>query len=147
VTAVEIERELKRLDEQMGGADAASPAASARRANAAAQAFAAMNAARESALQAGAAGGAGTQRSLAESYFIALKTTGIAILYTALTLAVGVATWIFSDLKFQADMGMLLTFMFMVNMIMAMTFLPALAVMLDVVIPRVRPGRTPLLSH
>lgn len=65
-------------------------------------------------------------KSLSESYFIALKTTGIAIFYTALTLAVGVAMWIFSDLKFQADMGVMLTFMFIVNMIAAIIFLPAL---------------------
>ena len=65
-------------------------------------------------------------KSLSESYFIALKTTGIAIFYTALTLAVGVAMWIKSDLKFQADMGVLLTFMFIVNMIAAIVFLPAL---------------------
>ncbi len=65
-------------------------------------------------------------RSLSESYFIALKTTGIAIFYTALTLAVGVATWIFSELKFQADMGLMLTFMFVVNMVAAIVFLPAL---------------------
>jgi predicted RND superfamily exporter protein len=65
-------------------------------------------------------------KTLSESYFIALKTTGIAIFYTALTLAVGVALWIFSVLKFQADMGVLLTFMFIVNMIAAIIFLPAL---------------------
>ncbi|KAA2285028.1 efflux RND transporter permease subunit [Arenimonas fontis] len=65
-------------------------------------------------------------RGVAESYFIALKTTGIAIFYTALTLAVGVAMWIFSDLKFQADMGVMLTFMFVVNMVAAIIFLPAL---------------------
>lgn len=65
-------------------------------------------------------------RSLSESYFIALKTTGIAIFYTALTLAVGVATWIWSDLKFQADMGLMLTFLFVVNMVGAIVFLPAL---------------------
>ena len=64
--------------------------------------------------------------TLSESYFIALKTTGIAISYTALTLAVGVAMWMFSDLKFQADMGIMLTFMFIVNMIAAIIFLPAL---------------------
>ena len=50
----------------------------------------------------------------------------IAIFYTALTLAVGVAMWIFSVLKFQADMGILLTFMFILNMIAAIIFLPAL---------------------
>ena len=65
-------------------------------------------------------------KTLSESYFIALKTTGIAIFYTALTLAVGVAMWMFSALKFQADMGILLTFMFIVNMIAAIIFLPAL---------------------
>ncbi|HEX4852779.1 MULTISPECIES: efflux RND transporter permease subunit [Arenimonas] len=65
-------------------------------------------------------------RTVAESYFVALKTTGIAIFYTALTLAVGVAMWIFSDLKFQADMGIMLTFMFVVNMVAAIIFLPAL---------------------
>ena len=63
---------------------------------------------------------------LTEAYFVSLKTTGIAVFYTALTLAVGVGTWVFSDLKFQADMGVLLTFMFVVNMIAAMVFLPAL---------------------
>lgn len=65
-------------------------------------------------------------KTLSESYFVALKTTGIAIFYTALTLALGVATWIFSELKFQADMGTMLTFMFLVNMVAAMVFLPAL---------------------
>jgi predicted RND superfamily exporter protein len=65
-------------------------------------------------------------RTLGESYFIALKTTGIAIFYTALTLAVGVFMWVFSALKFQADMGKMLTFMFVVNMFAAMIFLPAL---------------------
>jgi len=54
------------------------------------------------------------------------------------TLSVGVATWSFSELKFQADMGLLLTFMFMVNMLMAITLLPSLAVMIDVLIPRTR---------
>jgi predicted RND superfamily exporter protein len=64
-------------------------------------------------------------KPLTEAYFIALKTTGIAIFYTALTLAVGVAMWIWSDLKFQADMGVMLTFMFVVNMFAALIFLPA----------------------
>ena len=65
-------------------------------------------------------------KTLTESYFIALKTTGIAIFYTALTLAVGVGLWTLSELKFQADMGVLLTFMFVVNMVAAIVFLPAL---------------------
>jgi predicted RND superfamily exporter protein len=65
-------------------------------------------------------------KPLTEAYFASLKTTGIAIFYTALTLAVGVGTWVFSDLKFQADMGVMLTFMFIVNMVAAIVFLPAL---------------------
>ncbi len=42
-------------------------------------------------------------------------------------LAVGVATWIWSPIKFQADMGLLLTFMFVWNMVGALWLLPALA--------------------
>ena len=42
------------------------------------------------------------------------------------------------SLKFQADMGSLLTFMFIINMVCAMTTLPALAVVLDKLFPRKR---------
>lgn len=77
----------------------------------------------------------------------ALQKVGVATIFTALTLSVGVATWSFSALKFQADMGMLLAFMFMVNMIMAMTLLPAIAVMLDILVPRRGPVRAPLIAH
>jgi uncharacterized protein len=73
---------------------------------------------------------------------------GTATIFTAITLAVGVATWAFSDLKFQADMGKLLAFMFMVNMVMAMTALPAFAVWLEKSFPRRGPVRAPgILSH
>ena len=73
---------------------------------------------------------------------------GTATIFTAITLAVGVATWSFSALKFQADMGKLLAFMFMVNMVMAMTVLPAFAVWLERLFPRRTPVRAPgLLSH
>jgi len=61
------------------------------------------------------------------AYRETLKTTGKAVSFTGLTLAIGVATWIFSPIKFQADMGILLTFMFLWNMIGALTLLPALA--------------------
>jgi predicted RND superfamily exporter protein len=123
-TAADIERELKRLDEEADPVAAASESAAERRAEAASRAFAAMELNRAS--QADFVEGQGGQRTLSESYFIALKTTGIAIFYTALTLAAGVAMWMFSDLKFQADMGVMLTFMFVVNMLAAMIFLPAL---------------------
>lgn len=72
----------------------------------------------------------------------ALLEVGVATIFTAITLAVGVATWSFSQLKFQADMGKLLAFMFIVNMVMAMTVLPAFAVWLERVFPRKRPVRT-----
>jgi len=65
--------------------------------------------------------------SLDEAYMRTLRLTGRAVLFTAVTLAVGVGTWVFSDLKFQADMGILLSFMFIFNMIGAMLILPALA--------------------
>ena len=64
---------------------------------------------------------------LRQAYFDALKSTGSAVLFTAVTLAIGVSTWVFSALKFQVDMGILLTFMFLVNMLGAILVLPALA--------------------
>ncbi|HSW07314.1 efflux RND transporter permease subunit [Aquabacterium sp.] len=78
----------------------------------------------------------------------AIQEVGTATIFTAITLAVGVATWSFSQLKFQADMGQLLAFMFMVNMVMAMTALPALAVWLERLFPRRTPVRASgLLQH
>ncbi len=78
----------------------------------------------------------------------AMLEVGVATIFTAITLAIGVATWSFSALKFQADMGKLLAFMFIVNLVMAMTALPALAVVLERVFPRRKPVRAPgLLSH
>jgi predicted RND superfamily exporter protein len=62
-----------------------------------------------------------------DAMIIAFKDTGAAIVFTGLTLAIGVSLWIFSDLKFQADMGILLTFMFLVNMLGAIILLPAMA--------------------
>ena len=64
------------------------------------------------------------------AYFDALKERGSAVLITGVTLAIGVSTWFFSDLKFQVDMGILLTFMFLVNMIAAILVLPAIAAFL-----------------
>ena len=64
---------------------------------------------------------------LRSAYFEALKTSGTAVAFTGLTLAIGVGTWIFSPIKFQADMGLMLTFMFFWNMLGALLFLPALA--------------------
>jgi predicted RND superfamily exporter protein len=62
-----------------------------------------------------------------EAYHNTLRTTGAGVVFTGVTLAVGVATWIFAPIKFQADMGILLTFMFLFNMAGAIVLLPALA--------------------
>ncbi|WP_018981755.1 efflux RND transporter permease subunit [Salinimonas chungwhensis] len=65
--------------------------------------------------------------SVQQAYLTALQERGSAVLFTGITLAVGVSTWVFSSLKFQMDMGILLTFMFLVNMLGAIIVLPALA--------------------
>jgi hypothetical protein len=63
---------------------------------------------------------------LHDAYFETLKTTGKAVSFTGLTLAIGVATWLWSPIKFQGDMGLMLTFMFVMNMFGALILLPAL---------------------
>ena len=56
-----------------------------------------------------------------------MRVTGASIIFTGITLAIGVITWVFSPLQFQADIGIMLTFMFFVNMLGAIILLPALA--------------------
>jgi len=65
--------------------------------------------------------------SLSEAFYQALKQRGTAAIFTALTMSIGVGSWAFSALKFQSDMGILLAFMFLVNMLGAILLLPALA--------------------
>lgn len=65
--------------------------------------------------------------SLSEAYYRALLFTGKVVMLTGVTLAVGVFTWAWSPIKFQADMGILLTFMFLWNMLGALILIPALA--------------------
>ena len=62
-----------------------------------------------------------------DAMLAAFMDSGTAVLFTGFTLAIGVSTWLFSELKFQADMGLLLTFMFLVNMLAAIILLPAMA--------------------
>lgn len=64
---------------------------------------------------------------LKDSFEEALKQRGTASVFTAITMTISVATWVFSALKFQADMGLLLAFMFLVNMFGAILLLPGLA--------------------
>jgi len=61
-----------------------------------------------------------------EAFRLSMHDTGSPIVFTAATMAIGVATWTLSDLKYQADMGLLLAFLFLVNMFAATTLLPAL---------------------
>jgi predicted RND superfamily exporter protein len=63
---------------------------------------------------------------LTPAFYRTLNTTGRAVTFTGITLSIGVATWVFSPIKFQGDMGLLLTFMFLWNMVGAMALLPAL---------------------
>ncbi|MBI4984640.1 MAG: MMPL family transporter [Rhodocyclales bacterium] len=69
-------------------------------------------------------------KSLSEAYYRALLFTGKIVVLTGVTLGLGVATWAFSPIKFQADMGILLAFMFIWNMLGALILLPALAALL-----------------
>ena len=64
---------------------------------------------------------------LADAYRHAVMFTGKVVALVGITLAAGVITWAFSPIKFQADMGILLTFMFLWNMIGALVLIPALS--------------------
>lgn len=68
--------------------------------------------------------------NFADAYAQSLREVGGAIMFTATTMSLGVATWYFSSLKFQADMGVLLAYMFFVNMLGAIFLMPAIAVWL-----------------
>lgn len=64
---------------------------------------------------------------LEEAFYNTLHHTGKAVVFTGIALGLGVATWLFSDLQFQVDMGLLLIFMFTANMFGAILVMPALA--------------------
>ena len=64
---------------------------------------------------------------LQAAYLETLKTTGKAVAFTGVTLAIGVVTWVWSSIKFQSNMGFFLTFMFLWNMVGELWLLPALA--------------------
>jgi hypothetical protein len=61
----------------------------------------------------------------------AISTTGRAILLTASMLVVGMAPWYFlSSLRFQADMGLLIAALMVINMIAALIVIPLLVTVL-----------------
>ncbi len=70
--------------------------------------------------------------SLREAFYEAMRQRGTAAVFTAITMSIGVGSWAFATLKFQADMGVLLAFMFLVNVFGAILLLPALACWLGV---------------
>ena len=65
--------------------------------------------------------------SLAVAYKRSIQFVGKVVALVGVTLAAGVVTWVWSPIKFQADMGILLTFMFLWNMIGALVLIPALS--------------------
>ncbi len=65
--------------------------------------------------------------TLTQAYATAMQFTGRVVLLTGVTLAAAVVTWHFSSIKFQADLGLLLAFMFLWNMLGALVLVPALA--------------------
>jgi predicted RND superfamily exporter protein len=66
-------------------------------------------------------------KSIEDALCISFATMGTSVVFTGFALSIGVGTWAFSALKFQADMGILLSFMFLVNMLGAMLLMPAIA--------------------
>jgi predicted RND superfamily exporter protein len=74
--------------------------------------------------------------TLRHAYFEALRHTGKAVIFTSASLLLSVFTWLFSGLQYQADMGLLLLFMFSTNLIGTIVLLPALAWLM------VRPANT-----
>jgi predicted RND superfamily exporter protein len=65
--------------------------------------------------------------SLPDAYSRAVSFVGKVVALVGTMLATGVVTWAWSPIKFQADMGILLTFMFVWNMLAALTLVPALS--------------------
>jgi predicted RND superfamily exporter protein len=83
--------------------------------------------------------------TLRDAYFKTLKMTGKAVVFTGITLGIGVTTWLWSGLQFQRDMGKLLVFMFTANMFGAILILPAIASFL--LKPRaLAPGEEPVFK-
>jgi predicted RND superfamily exporter protein len=83
--------------------------------------------------------------TMKEAYYKTLKMTGKAVIFTGITLGFGVATWLFSGLQFQRDMGALLVFMFTANMFGAILVLPAIASFL-LKVKQLAPGEKPVFK-
>lgn len=55
----------------------------------------------------------------------AIRTTGMAVSFTASTIVGGIVLWTFSSLRFQADMAKMLCILMVINMFGALTVVPA----------------------
>ena len=66
------------------------------------------------------------QNDFDKARLTALVTTGRVIMFTAITLAVGVGFWVLSIMKFPAEMGLLILLLMFFNMISALVLVPAL---------------------
>ncbi len=85
--------------------------------------------------------------TLNAAYVQTLRETGSAVIFTGLSLSIGVASWVFSPLQFQSDMGMLLTFMFVMNMLGAIIVLPAIIGVMDMIVPQKHPEDAPDITE
>ena len=77
----------------------------------------------------------GQGSTIREAFRLALRAAGKATTFTSLALIVSVGTWLFSGLQFQADMGLLLLFMFTTNLFGAILMMPALGWLCNLVSP------------
>ncbi len=83
-------------------------------------------------------------RSLTDAYYRSLLFTGKVVMLIGITLSAAVVTWGFSPIKFQADMGIMLAFMFLWNMLGTLILLPSLACMLLSGVNHKSPASLPL---
>ena len=60
-----------------------------------------------------------------ESIRRAIRTTGMAVSFTATTIVGGIVLWTFSSLRFQAEMAGLLVILMVINMLGSLTIVPA----------------------
>ena len=66
-----------------------------------------------------------TEGDIEEAVRRAISTTGMAVTFTASTIVGGIVLWSFSNLRFQAEMAQLLVILMVINMVGAVTIVPA----------------------
>jgi predicted RND superfamily exporter protein len=66
-----------------------------------------------------------TEGDIDEAVRRTISTTGMAVSFTATTIVGGIVTWMWSNLRFQAEMAQLLVILMVINMLGAITIVPA----------------------